>query len=615
MSGATQPSESQKTLANPANVLVIEDDRVSQRVLSQICSNVGHRVTAVDSLAQAREELQRQILFDLVFLDSHLGKEWGWDFLGELRSDALFRALPVVVYTAHTEKDNLLQYIDLGVQAVRAKPFKGEVVLAEIEKAQRTDWRGRTLHSPASVCERLRISKSDYYAMLSSSALELDKISVELKTLIGTPNLSRINECLRNLRSQGNMIGLPALDAVANAIQLSIGKDELPAAVRSVQRVDDLSRLIQGLCNAFHGESGAQVSFSRPSEQAPALPAATPPPPPADEGANAALYGRKVASGPAWTIGKCFSRLQRITVFNEADIEEIINASLGHQPMEGYLEIVGYVEKIPTLALEHARAQFDDLPDFAPSFARITEQLGVRVSLEEPLRNVERLGLERSLILLQAAKAARLGFIESPLSLSHAMVHSVASGLIAYEMGRMLHLANGHLLFPMGLVHDIGRWAMAIEEPGFYTIVVGMAQTSGTDMASAEKATFGISQQALGRRIAERASLRRLFLDAISHHLEPASPDVASESLVSVALLNIAQDLAYAAAADSQTESDVIRKRILADTHPSWPALAKAGVQLPLPRAELIGRLMSVAATSQWITLVLGNWAMRHRRS
>lgn len=598
-----------------AHVLIVEDDRVSQRVLGQICESAGHRVLAVDSLNEAREELHRNVLFDLVFLDSHLGKDWGWEFLGELRSDALYRSIPVVVYTGHTERETLLQYIELGVQAVRAKPYKGEIVLSEVLKARQAGWCGRMFHSAEAVCERLRLSRTDYFSMLEASGLELERCTRELKTLLGGNPSARLLEALRFLKSQGNMIGVPALEQIAAAIQAWVDADEPVAAVRSLQRVDDIARLIKQRCAEFHGEGSSRVVFSRPSELAPELPPAMPlPPPPPQSAGSVAVHARKVASGPAWSIGKCFGRLQNKAIFKEEDYVQLVESGLVTQPMAGFLACVAAVEAIPNRSLDEARGALAALPDFSAPFGRIAEQLGVRSFNTDPLRNIERLGLERTLILIEAAKAASCALVESPLSLSHAMVHSVATGLIAHEAGRMLHLAHAHLLFPLGLLHDVGRWMMAVEEPGFYTIAIGLAQGDGTDMAMAERITFGLSQEELGLRLCRRFGLRTLFCDGIAHHGNSGSPDVEPGNRVSVAMIQLAMDLAYAAAAEQASETEQIKARLLADAHPSWAVLAQGGVSLPLSRRDLVEHLMTVAATSQWITMVLGSWAAGTRR-
>ncbi len=597
-----------------AVVLIIEDDQVSQRILAKICTNSGHKVFVVENLTQAREELQRQVLFDLVFLDSQLGRDWGWEFLGELRADALYRGLPVVVYTSHTERDALLQYIELGVQAVRAKPFKGEVVHAEVEKALVTDWRGRMIHSPAKVCERLKISEADYYTMLGTAALEVEKGVKEIKSLLGQHATPRLHEALRHLRSQGNMIGLPAMELICAAVQACIERQELAAAVRAIQRIDLLVNLLHKMTAAHYGEDSAQLKLNLPSEKAPELPVMTTPLPPVSA-VGAASQGRKLAAGPAWSLGKCFGRLRNIVVFSPEDIQRMIEDGSHNQPIVGFLQCVADVEKIPGSSLEQGKAALARLPGFQQSFGRIAEQLGIRGFVDDPVRGMERLGIERTLLITEAARAASCALIESPLTLSHAMVHSVTTGLIAHELGRMLHLANSHLLFSLGLTHDIGRWLLAVEEPGFYTIAIGLAQGDGTDMSMAERLTFGHSQEELGQRLLERAGLRRLYQDSARHHLEPGNAGIEEANRVSVSLIHLARDLSYAAAADHRSESDQIVKRISSDNYPCWALLRQGGVELPLARADLVQRFMTLASTSQWITLVLGSWAAGARRA
>jgi CheY-like chemotaxis protein len=68
-----------------AKVLIVEDDRLSQKVMGQVLTNAGHEALFADSTRKAWEKLQEHVLVDLVVLDNQLNQEWGWQFLRRMR--------------------------------------------------------------------------------------------------------------------------------------------------------------------------------------------------------------------------------------------------------------------------------------------------------------------------------------------------------------------------------------------------------------------------------------------------------------------------------------------------------------------------------------------------
>jgi CheY-like chemotaxis protein len=118
-----------------ATVLVVEDDKLSQRILSKMLAGGNHVALLAASVEEGWATLRQNVSVDLVILDNQLGKEWGWQFLERLREDILYQNLPVVVYTGHTERNSILRYVELGVKTMLVKPYKAEIIFEEVSKA------------------------------------------------------------------------------------------------------------------------------------------------------------------------------------------------------------------------------------------------------------------------------------------------------------------------------------------------------------------------------------------------------------------------------------------------------------------------------------------------
>ena len=95
--------------------------------------------------------------------------------------------------------------------------------------------------------------------------------------------------------------------------------------------------------------------------------------------------------------------------------------------------------------------------------------------------------------------------------------HLIATGILAdvIAWGEVEHTEA----FTAGLLHDLGRLAMAVEDPGRYSRVVAMAR-SGQPAAEAERLVFGLNHMEWGQTIARTWGFPVDVADAIADHHE-----------------------------------------------------------------------------------------------
>jgi DNA-binding NtrC family response regulator len=100
------------------SVLVVDDEQ-SMRLLCRINLEIdGHRVREAATLADAREQIERQVP-DVILLDVHVGQEDGIDLLDEL--EALDLPVRVVLLSGTSEVGPALRS---RVDGVLGKPFE-----------------------------------------------------------------------------------------------------------------------------------------------------------------------------------------------------------------------------------------------------------------------------------------------------------------------------------------------------------------------------------------------------------------------------------------------------------------------------------------------------------
>ncbi len=111
---------------NPADrpaVLVIDDEKAYTKVMAMVLGEYGFDSFPANSAQDAWDLLDR-ITPDLVLLDVMMPEIDGITFLGELRANAEFREVPVLVITAYTETRE--KALGAGASGYLKKPFSAQ---------------------------------------------------------------------------------------------------------------------------------------------------------------------------------------------------------------------------------------------------------------------------------------------------------------------------------------------------------------------------------------------------------------------------------------------------------------------------------------------------------
>lgn len=110
-------------------ILFVEDDPVIGRGLSVNLELEGYQVTWVQNLGNARATKSGN-KFSLIILDLGLPDGNGLDFLKDLRAQEPH--LPVLVLTAKTDEDSVVEGLTSGANDYVRKPFGQKEILARI---------------------------------------------------------------------------------------------------------------------------------------------------------------------------------------------------------------------------------------------------------------------------------------------------------------------------------------------------------------------------------------------------------------------------------------------------------------------------------------------------
>lgn len=118
-------------------VLMVEDSRSSLEVYSQRLRRRGYVVATAESAEEARQEIAKAVP-DLILLDVFMPKVSGFDLLRELRSDPATAKIPVILISALTGTENVVEGLELGANDYVTKPIVMPVLTARMEALLRS---------------------------------------------------------------------------------------------------------------------------------------------------------------------------------------------------------------------------------------------------------------------------------------------------------------------------------------------------------------------------------------------------------------------------------------------------------------------------------------------
>ncbi len=114
-------------------MLVIDDDRMSQMLLSRNLRQAGYEVQAASSGREGLDKMRAQP-FDLVILDFVMPEMDGYEVLGEITNDERLRSVPVVVVSGVDDVSNAATLVEAGAADYLTKPVDSGLLRARASR-------------------------------------------------------------------------------------------------------------------------------------------------------------------------------------------------------------------------------------------------------------------------------------------------------------------------------------------------------------------------------------------------------------------------------------------------------------------------------------------------
>ncbi|HAF28065.1 MAG TPA: hypothetical protein DCG75_03360 [Bacteroidales bacterium] len=104
------------------NILIVDDSETNLVLLEAILEDSGNNVIKTYSAKEALLALTNNIP-DLILLDLLMPNENGFDLLKRLKSNGLYKTIPVIIVTAFANQENKILAKSLGAQDIIEKPI------------------------------------------------------------------------------------------------------------------------------------------------------------------------------------------------------------------------------------------------------------------------------------------------------------------------------------------------------------------------------------------------------------------------------------------------------------------------------------------------------------
>ncbi len=117
-----------------ANILIVEDESDISDILSLQLQNKGHHVTVIADGSEALEQIQNsEQNADLYILDRMLPGTSGLEIGKFLRMFKKTKTKPILMLTAMTRPEDIVEGLDAGADDYVTKPFDSNVLMARVQ--------------------------------------------------------------------------------------------------------------------------------------------------------------------------------------------------------------------------------------------------------------------------------------------------------------------------------------------------------------------------------------------------------------------------------------------------------------------------------------------------
>ncbi|MCD6231060.1 PAS domain S-box protein [Candidatus Aerophobetes bacterium] len=190
------------------NILLAEDDKVSQKIAKMMLEKQGWKVTTAENGREALKLLEERD-FDLILMDVQMPNMDGVEATKRIRENNYKKDIPIIALTAHAIKGDKERFLKAGMDDYVSKPIKSRMLYEVIERCLSLKRKMNSDNQPINFSELFeRVDKNKEFikdilnTYIESYPEKLDKI----REAILSNNFEKLMEAAHTLKGSSEAI-------------------------------------------------------------------------------------------------------------------------------------------------------------------------------------------------------------------------------------------------------------------------------------------------------------------------------------------------------------------------------------------------------------------------
>jgi two-component system chemotaxis response regulator CheY len=121
-------------MSKDLNFLVVDDYSTMRRIVKNLLHDLGYPNVGEADDGNTALPMLRTGKYDFLITDWNMPGMQGLDLLKAVRADESLKSLPVLMLTAESKREQIVEAAQAGVNGYVIKPFTAEVLKAKLDK-------------------------------------------------------------------------------------------------------------------------------------------------------------------------------------------------------------------------------------------------------------------------------------------------------------------------------------------------------------------------------------------------------------------------------------------------------------------------------------------------
>lgn len=219
------------TEENNKNILLAEDNLVTQKLLSSLLKHWGYNVTVVSNGIEVLEKLKVES-FDLLILDYQMPEMDGYETLVAIQGDAnlTINQMPVVFLTGEISTETLHKLQESGVTCFLRKPIQHEVLSQTLYQLLKNDAPSRR-KGTASTKYLRKITHANKSLMIELIDVFIEEAPVnfqKMKSFCLVEDWQKLKTLVHKIKANYIYVGITGHEQLLGDLEIDLERNNYP---------------------------------------------------------------------------------------------------------------------------------------------------------------------------------------------------------------------------------------------------------------------------------------------------------------------------------------------------------------------------------------------------